>query len=84
MSISCAHFLVQAVFRIPSVPVGSRDIQFCFCLCVAHGGGVIILHGTTLDALTALFQTFLQTLRCYDLCVVACDEATRVLKEGSL
>ena len=84
MSISCAHFLVQAVFRKPSAPVGSRDIQFCFCLWEALGGGVIILHGTTLDALTALFQTFLQTLRCYDLCVVACEEAARVFKEGSL
>ena len=84
MSISCAHFLVQAVFRKPSVPVASRDIQFCFRLCVAHGGGVIILHGTTLDVVTALFQTFLQTLRCYGLCVVACEEAARVFKEGSL
>ena len=71
MSISCAHFLVQAVFRKPSVPVARRDIQFCFRLCVARGSVLVIIHGAALGVVPALFQTFLQTQGSYGLCVVA-------------
>ena len=84
MFTSCTHFLVQSVFRIPSVPVGSRGIQFCFRLCVAHEAVLVKIHGAALDVVPALFQAILQTQGFYSLRVVACDEATRVFKEGSL